>query len=103
MEKVLKIFLKTFLIFMIYKKNLIPNFNIFQNWLQKFKNPEDFKILDSNNINAKKENGSGNNIQSSRNSSKNSNRTGSSLWGKARAKLGIPTKPSTYVIILKWC
>ena len=68
---------------------------------QKFKNPEDFKILDLNNINAKKEKAPGNNIQTSRAASKLSNRTGSSLWGKARAKLGLPAKPSMYVTIFR--
>ena len=52
-----------------------------------------------NNINAKKEKTPGNNVQTSRAASKLSNRTGSSLWGKARAKLGLPAKPSMYVMI----
>ena len=52
-----------------------------------------------NNINAKKEKAPGNNVQTSRAASKLSNRTGSSLWGKARAKLGLPAKPSMYVMI----
>ena len=65
---------------------------------QKFKTPEDFKVIDSNNINATKgHNDSAGNSSVFRNSNNknNADRNGSGLWGKARAKLGI-SKPSRY-------
>ena len=60
--------------------------------LQKYKNPDDFKIFHSNNINA---NGNKDPVAQSNESSNKAkipNRTGSSLWGKAKAKLGIPNE-----------